>query len=154
MLEPRPPTRESLEALLGLRVAPSQRGLVADPAMTLAQAQFEPGSFVWGLWEGDKAVGLMAMVDPRAYPFLEPGDDPEAAYLWRLMIDAAHQGRGHGRRALDLAVAQTRAWGLNRLTAGVVDRADSALPFYMGYGFRPTGRMPHGEVEIVLHLGL
>jgi diamine N-acetyltransferase len=153
MLERRLPTRNSLEALLALRVAPSQRGLVAEPAQTLAQAQFETGSVVWGLWEGDKAVGLMAMVDPRAYPFLEPEDDPGAAYLWRLLVDAAHQGRGHGRQALDLAVAQTRDWGLNRLMAGVVNRADSALVFYTAYGFRPTGRMPHGEVEIVLNLG-
>lgn len=152
MLERRLPTRNSLEALLALRVAPSQRGLVAEPAQTLAQAQFEPGSFVWGLWDGNRAVGLMAMVDPRAYPYLEPGDDPGAAYLWRLMVDVSRQGRGYGRLALDLAVEQTRDWGLSRLAAGVVDRADSALGFYEAYGFRRTGRLPHGEVEIVLTL--
>jgi diamine N-acetyltransferase len=153
MLEQRVPTRDTLGALLALRVSPSQRGLVAEPAQTLAQAQFEPGSFVWGLWDGDRAVGMMAMVDPRAYPYLEPDDDAGAAYLWRLMVDAAHQGRGHGRQALDLAVAQTRAWGLSRLAAGVVNRADSAMGFYHSYGFRPTGRLPHGEIEIVLNLG-
>jgi diamine N-acetyltransferase len=152
MLERRPPTREGLDALLQLRVAPSQTGLVAEPAKTLAQAQFEPGSHVWGLWAGDIAVGLMAMVDPRAYPYLEPEDDPAAAYLWRLLIDAAQQGRGYGRQALDHAVAQTRNWGLTKLVAGVVDRRDSALAFYESYGFQRTGRMPHGEVEVRLDL--
>lgn len=150
MLQQRLPGRDNLDALLGLRVGPAQQGLVAEAAVTLAQAQFEPGSVVWGLWNDDTAVGLMAMIDPRHSPFLDPSDDPKAAYLWRLLIDAAHQGRGFGRKALDLALQQTRAWGLPRLTVTVVDRENSALRFYENYGFQKTGRLPHGEVELVL----
>jgi diamine N-acetyltransferase len=81
--------------LIRLSVDEGQGGLVAENAKTLAQAAYETGSSVWGLWVSEEPVGLMAMIDPRVYPWLDEGDDPSAAYLWRLMIDARHQGRGY-----------------------------------------------------------
>lgn len=152
MLERRTVTRSNLNALLAIRVRENQSGLVADNAVTLAQAPYEPGSCVWGLWAGEEAVGLMAMVNLSQYPFLEPGDDPASAYLWRLMIAARQQGKGYGHAALDMAVGQARAWGLPRLTAHVVDRHDSSLGFYESHGFRRNGRIVDGEVEIVLEV--
>ena len=74
--------------LIALSAGERQGGLVAGNAKTLAQAADEPGSDVWGLWLDKEPVGLMVMIDPRGYPWLEEGDDPEAAYVWRLMIDA------------------------------------------------------------------
>lgn len=150
MLECRAVTHDSLSVLLALRVTEAQRGLVAENAVTLAQAPHEPGSRVWGLWAGETAVGLMAMINPTECPFLEPDEDPGAAYLWRLMIDAGQQGKGYGREALSLAGRQARQWGLPRLTAGVVDRVDSSIGFYEACGFRRNGRLVEGEIEIVL----
>lgn len=147
----RPVLREHVTPLIALAVGQDQRGLVAENAVTLAQAAYEPGAEVWGLWEGGTPVGLMAMIDPREGA-LDPGDDPEAAYLWRLMIGAAHQGRGLGAAALAEACAQARLWGLPRLAATVVEREGSALPFYLRHGFRRTGRVTGGEAEIVLDL--
>jgi diamine N-acetyltransferase len=43
----------------------------------------------------------------------------------------------------------TKAWGLPRLSASVVDRSGSALAFYEKLGFRKTGRVVDGEAEIV-----
>jgi diamine N-acetyltransferase len=151
MIERRAVLRDHVAALIGLAVGEDQRGLVAVNAVTLAQAAYEPGARVWGLWEGSTVVGLMAMIDPRQAD-LDPGDDPEAAYLWRLMIGAAHQGRGFGAAALAEAEAQARLWGLPRLAASVVERDGSALPFHLRYGFRRTGRTIDGEAEIVRDL--
>lgn len=145
MLDRRPITRDTLPALLRLDLRDDQRDLVASNAVTLAQAPFEPGSQVWGLWDGDQPVGLMAMVHPDLYPFHEPEDDRQAAFLWRLMIDKAAQGRGYGRAAIDQALAQTRAWGLPRLACSVVDVPHSNLGFYLRLGFRDTGRIAEGE---------
>lgn len=145
MLERRTITRDSLDALLRLDVRDDQRGLVASNAVTLAEAPFEPGSQVWGLWDGDRAVGLMAMVHPDLYPYHEPGDDRQAAYLWRLMIDRDQQGRGHGRAAIAEALQQTRDWGLPRLACSVANVAHSNLGFYLRQGFRDTGRIVEDE---------
>jgi diamine N-acetyltransferase len=145
----RPVERDHVLPLLRLKVAEGQEGQVADNAATLAQAAYETGSSVWGLWDGEEPVGLVAMIDPRASPWIEEGDDPEAAYLWRLMVDARHQGRGLGRAALDLVAGVARGWGLPRVMATVVDRPGGALPFYERAGFRRTGRVVDGEVEVV-----
>ena len=93
----------------------------------------------------------MAMVDPREGE-LEEGDDPEAAFLWRLMIGRDHQGRGHGAAALAEAAAQAREWSLPRVATSAVDRADSALPFYLRHGYQRTGRVVDDEIELVRDL--
>ena len=150
MLERREVTRDTVFDLIKLAVREDQPGLVTPNVITLAQAPYETGARVWGLWIGDTAVGLMAMVHPDLYRWHQPGDDTEAAYLWRLMIDRAEQGKGHGRAALDMAVAVTRDWGFPRVTAGVADVAHSNMGFYERYGFRRTGRVADGDVEVVL----
>ncbi|NJM82742.1 MAG: GNAT family N-acetyltransferase [Tabrizicola sp.] len=152
MLERREVTRDTLHDLIRLSVRDDQPGLVTPNVVTLAEAPYETGSRVWGLWAGTRAVGLMAMVHPDLYRWHEPGDDTEAAYLWRLMIDRAEQGKGYGRAALEQAVEVAREWDLPRVTAGVTDAPHSKLGFYEHFGFRRTGRIVGGEVEISLTL--
>jgi diamine N-acetyltransferase len=153
LLELRPVERDHVRPLIGLRLAEGQEGQVADNATTLAQAAYETGSQVWGLWVGEEPVGLVAMIDMRAYPWVEPADDPESAYLWRLLIDARQQGRGYGQAAVAGAVEVARGWAVPRLTASVVDRPGGAMGFYERLGFRRTGRLLDGEVVIELDLG-
>lgn len=156
MISLRPVRREDVRPLGRLSVAPDQADLVSPNLVTLAQAPFEPGAHVWGLWSAGTRVGLLAMVDPRVKP-LAPVDDPEAAYLWRLMIDAGEQGRGFGAAAVRAAMAVARGWGAPRLSAHVADEARSALGFYRKLGFEPTGRAEgvgaEREIEIVAPLG-
>jgi diamine N-acetyltransferase len=142
----RPITRDTLRPLFRLKVRDDQQGLVAPNEITLAQAPYETGSYVWGLWDGETAVGLMAMVHPAEYPWHEPGDDREAAYLWRLLIGADHQGRGYGRAAIGLAVGVARGWGTPRLTLSVVDAPHSNIGFYERLEFRRTGHLMDGEI--------
>ena len=144
-------SRADVGALIRLAVRQDQGGRVAPNAVTLAQAAHEPGAHVWGLWEDDVAVGLMALVD-QAEGDLDEGDDPECAFLWRLMIDAAHQGRGLGARALRLAEARALAWRKPRLVTSAGEVEGGAVPFYERHGYRRTGRVRDGEVELVRDL--
>ena len=149
MLERRAITRDTLGPLLRLKVRPDQEHLVAPNAVTVAQAAYEqPGAYVWGLWHGDDAVGLLAMIHPREYEHLEPGDDPDGAYIWRLMIAADHQGKGHGAAAIAECVAQARAWGLPRVATSVVATDDSNIGFYERLGFRRTGAIVDDELVL------
>ena len=145
MLERRTVLRDHLWDLITLSVRPDQNDLVSSNMKTFAEAPFEPGARVWGLWDADTPVGLMAMVHPAEYPFHAPEDDREAAYLWRLMIAADRQGKGYGRAAIGMAVAVARDWNCPRLTAGVSDVGHSNLGFYERLGFRWTGRFEEGE---------
>jgi diamine N-acetyltransferase len=151
-LEHRPVTRDHVDILVKLKVGEGQGGLVADNVKTLAQAAYEPNSSVWGLWSGDTPVGLMAMIDFVDYPHLFEGEDPNSAYLWRLMIDHAQQGKGFGRQALKLARDIAKGWQRPRLYSGVADVPHSNLGFYLKNGFRETGRTFDGEREIVTEI--
>ena len=151
MLECRSVKRDHLRALFRLDVYPAQSKLVAPNSATLAQVAYETGSEVWGLWDGDSPVGLLAMIDPVKHLWPEKGDDLQAAYIWRLMIDKTHQRKGYGRAAIKLAIAQTKVWALPRVSLTVLENSPgSALTFYEKQGFVKTGRVIDGETELIL----
>ena len=147
MLERREVTQDTVNALINLRVSTDQVSLVASNAKTLAQAAYEPGSHVWGLWDDDTPVGLMAMIHPH-HGLLDEGNDPDGAYLWRLMVAADQQGKGVGQFAIAECIAQAREWKLPRLVASVANEPNSGMGFYEKLGFRQSGRMVEDELEI------
>lgn len=149
MLDRREITQETLGALLRLKVRSEQSHLVAPNAVTIAEDAYEDGTFVWGLWVGDEAVGLIALAHP-VWAELEDGEDPAAVHMWRLMIAAEHQGKGYGKSAIAEAVAQTRAWGFAKLGTSVVDAPDSNIGFYEAQGFRRTGGYVDDEIALIL----
>lgn len=148
-LERRPVDRGSLRALFRLKVLENQQPLVAPNEITIAQQAYEPASAVWGLWDGETAVGLLAMIDMSRYPDPEEADDRKSAYIWRLMIGADYQGKGHGRAAIAEAEVVAREWGLSRLSLSFVDVEDGAEGFYLRNGFVRTGHLIDGEVQMV-----
>jgi len=77
-LELRKVTRETLRDVIKLSVFDRQSGFVAANSVTVAQAGFEPGSTVYGLWDGDTAFGLMAVIDMPHIPGLMKATTPNA----------------------------------------------------------------------------
>ena len=69
MLERRAVTRDTVRTLVGLKVRADQQDLVSANSVTLAQTPYEPGSVVWGLWDGETPVGLMWTGVSYGYPF-------------------------------------------------------------------------------------
>ena len=65
--------------------------------------------------------------------------------LWRLLVDRAHQRRGIGRRVLDLVVEECRSMGDTALVTSWEEGRGSRRPFYIAYGFEPTGEILEGE---------
>ena len=151
-LDARPVTRDTLGLLIGLSVRDDQRDLVSANMKTLAEVPYEPGAAVWGLWDGDVPVGLMAMVDPAGVQLHGPHLKPGAAYLWRLMIAAVQQGKGYGGQALRLAIATARGWGASHLVTGVNDAPHGNRGFYEHYGFQSSGVVEEEDLLLVLDL--
>ena len=154
MVEFRRVTRADLAEVCKLVVAAEQSDLVSPNVMTMAEAQFEPGGLVRGIWRDDQVVGLLAMLRPSAYP--EETDiviRRDAAYVWRLMVGGDFQGQGLGKMALDEAKRTAVEWGYRGMTLTVASKPHSAIPFYESYGFEKTGRILWGddnELEMVL----
>ena len=97
MFDARPLEKATLSSILRLEVAPEQRVFVATAPVTVAQSMFEPASEVFGLWDGEAAVGLIGMIDfTRPDADLVEGEEPDNFYLWRLLIDQGQQRQGYG----------------------------------------------------------
>ncbi|HEX4983982.1 MAG TPA: GNAT family N-acetyltransferase [Ilumatobacteraceae bacterium] len=68
------------------------------------------------------------------------------SYLWRLLVDARHQGRGIGARALRLVGEHLAAQGDTVLETSWVDAPGGPEGFYRKLGFEPTGEIDDGEI--------
>ena len=98
-------TAATVRTICRLDVSPTQQGLVAPNAVSMAEAYFEPAAWFRGIYAGDDPVGFAMLYDPTRTPAPE---DLATCYLWRFMIDARHQRRGYGAAALAQLIA-TRA---------------------------------------------
>ncbi|MGV9771106.1 GNAT family N-acetyltransferase [Streptosporangium sp. NPDC003464] len=132
--------RETWEDVADLTVADDQSDLIASNLYSIAESRFLPGFVTQAVMHGECAVG-----------FAMYGPDPDDGQVWlyRLMIDKSHQGKGLGRAALRQIVAHVRdGLGAPVLRLGV--RADNvvAKALYTSAGFAPTGQT-FGEEEIL-----
>ncbi|HSP30066.1 MAG TPA: GNAT family N-acetyltransferase [Ilumatobacteraceae bacterium] len=136
-----PITSDNVGDVFALAVAPGQQEFVATNAWSLAEAYAEY-DIAWprAVVDDDTVVGfLMLEIDPR-------DENGRPFWLWRLMIDADHQRRGFGRAALDLAVEHVRLLGADELYTSWVPGDTGPEPFYMEYGFEPTGEIDDDEI--------
>jgi len=137
-------TAETVRAICALEVAPAQRGYVAPNAISIAQAHFEPKAWFRAVYADEEPVGFV---------MLHEDTGKSEYFLWRFMVAAEHQGKGYGRRALDLVVEHVRSLpGARVLGSSFVPGEHGPQGFYLRYGFLETGESVEGEHEIRLDL--
>jgi diamine N-acetyltransferase len=145
-----PANRAAVEALT---VTAEQSEYVAGVAQSLVEAAGTPDACPWyrAVYVDDTPVGFVMIsdgitVDNPAY--LGP------YFLWRLLVDQRHQGRGYGAAALDLVVEyllRTRD-DARVLITSCGQGPGSPLGFYLRQGFRDTGELHEGELVLELDL--
>jgi diamine N-acetyltransferase len=150
----RPVVMADVDALLELWPADDQRQFVAPNAVTLAEAAYKDGFYAFTLLSGDTIVGLMGLIDMTELDpaDVQPEDEPEAGFLWRLMIAEAHQGKGHGTAAIHWAFDWARARGRPRMSVEVVETNAPAIALYERMGFRATGVLYGDEAQMARDL--
>lgn len=134
-------TAENVEAVGDIDRAFSQRAFVASVAVSLADA-LVPRTV------GDNAIrpwyrAIVADEEISGFVMMaEPYDGNPHPYLWRLVIDRRHQGRGIGRRTLVTIAAERRAAGATHLAVSYVpEGVGSPARFYERLGFVRTGEV-------------
>ena len=143
-------TARSVRSVTDLKVAPEQALYVAPNAVSIAQAYFHPEAWFRAICLDDVPVGFVMLEDPTLLP---EAIGPAPIGLWRFMVDARHQGRGHGRAALRLVVAHVRSRpGQTSLRTSCVPGPHSPIAFYEKLGFRLTGEVDDGEQVLELPL--
>lgn len=152
MIALRPVVRADLDILFEPKLHPGPQAFVAPNAVTLAEIHYVGGGYVFSIWSDEMIVGLLAMIDFREHDDLFEDDVPDAAFMLRLMIGADHQGRGHGRAAVERAIDWARNRGNRRFQTSCAPENESARRFYKLIGLRETGRIVEDEVEMSLEL--
>lgn len=146
-VELHPIVEDNVADVFDLRVAPEQEEFVATNAWSLAQALAEY-DIAWprAIVADGVVVGLLMLeIDPDE-------ENGRHHWLWRLMIDAAHQRRGHGRAALALAIDHLRSVGATELYTSWVQGPGGPEDFYLRLGFVPTGELDDDEIVARLDL--
>jgi diamine N-acetyltransferase len=144
-------TDANRDAVIAVRVRPDQEQFVASVEKSFQHAEQYPDAKPWyrAVYAGDEPVGFVMLSWN-----LVPGPGFRGPYfLWRLLVGAEHQGRGYGTAILDEVVTLLRAEGAKELLTSYVPEEGSPGPFYLGYGFVPTGEVDEdGEVILALDL--
>ena len=145
----RPITDANRQAVEALRVAPAQQRFVSGVVESLRQAAEHPGAhaIAWAIHAGETPVGFVMIADEVDSPDYIP------QFLWKLLIDERHQGKGYGTATLDLVVEYFRARpGVGEVRTSAGQGEGSPIPFYERYGFVRTGELHDDEVMLKLVL--
>ena len=130
--------------LVDLAVAAEQRDFVATNAESLLEADENPACVPFAIIADDAVIGFaMYALDP----------DDNNYWIYRLMVDQPHQGRGIGRAALGQLVQHMSALpNCPRIILGVNPGNTAARALYESMGFQPTGEVINDEDVMCLTL--
>ncbi|KIL51200.1 spermidine acetyltransferase [Jeotgalibacillus alimentarius] len=125
---------------ISLKVREDQEYFVASNAVSLAQLNFLPEFVAQGIYAGDEMVGF------TLYGIDE--DDGEY-WMYRMMIDEKHQGKGYGRAAIECVIEDIRQRKEDRhttITLSYEPENTFAKDLYTKMGFKEQeGFMVDGE---------
>lgn len=150
-------SEDDVEAVMGLRRGPGQDrylgSMISHFEDAITDARACPR--MWAVKDGELLVGFVMISDGIPAETLAADDDIVGPYfLWRLLVDTHHQGRGYGRATIDAVVdyLRTRPDANDLVTSCAADDG-SPQPFYLRYGFEKTGGVNWGEDFLRLDLG-
>lgn len=141
-------TAETLFPVIKLSdtLSETQRRMVAPNAVSIAEAHFSPHAWFRAIYADETPVGfLMLYIGPE--DDTKPADDqPVFHFIWRLMVGAPFQGKGYGRRALELLMDNLRGEGVTHLAVSCHPGDDGPEGFYRRLGFERDGKWYDDEV--------
>ncbi len=129
-----------------LSLHPEQEAFLASNSDTIAESKFELHHRVRAIYHGSEVVGLLSYCHE---------DDPldlEVYWLFRFMVDKHVQGKGYGRRALELMLAEVVSLGGKTVKTMHKPSNTSASSLYQTLGFEERGYLDDGDVLLELSL--
>ncbi|MFJ7827626.1 GNAT family N-acetyltransferase [Psychrobacillus sp. NPDC096623] len=115
---------------------------VASNALSIVQSIYETGWIVRGIEVDGKIIG-----------FTMYGLDEDTKNYWicRLMIDYTRQGKGYGKKAVQLVLDEMKQVdNCEMVYLSTEPDNEVAIKLYESFGFQKTGKINDGEVEFVL----
>ena len=123
-------------AVLSLQVKEEQIQMVATTTKSLHEAKTNSSLVPRVFVEGHRVVGF-AMYQRR---------NDGTAYIWRVMVGAEDQGRGLGRKLMEMLIAEIRAAGHPSILISHRPQNRVAAHLFESLGFEHEDVEPDGEV--------
>jgi len=142
-----PVTVDNVETLLEMQLPPEQDRWLANNAYSIAQASFYPDWRMRAIHHDGAPAGFL---------LYDVASRDEAGHygIYRFMVDHPRQGRGIGRRALQLLLAELRAQpDAQRITICYKPENVAARALYRSCGFVEVGVDELGEMIGEIRLG-
>ena len=138
-------TRDNIDEVLAHKVDESQKSFVSTNADSLAQAYvYSETAFPFAVYNDAILVGFIMMGYYEVKDYYT---------LWKFMIDSRYQGRGYGRKALELGIQYLKEqFDISEVYTGVVPGNNAARKLYESVGFKETGLVESGMEEMRLRL--
>ena len=139
-------TEHNADSVLALRTTPEQERFVSTVPDSLAEAEANPQGNPWfrAVYADGQPVGFVMLswdVEPQ------PPDINGPWFLWKLLIDHRHQGKGYGREVVRQIIELVRDQGGTELLTSYVPGEGGPGGFYARLGFVPRGDLdPEGEI--------
>ena len=160
MLELKKINRKNVADILKLEVFDNQKSFVATNNSSIIEAYIAITEnnhvFTFGIYKDDTPIGfLMIGYDVNSDEEGAPKIAKENYNIWRLMIDKKFQGKGFGKKAMNLALGF-----INTFPCGTAEYCwlsyesdnDVARQLYKSAGFVETGEKDGDEIVAIMKL--
>lgn len=135
-------TAKNWQACTKLELKPNQKDFIPSNLYSIAEAQFYPNANSKAIYADKELVGYVLY-----------GQDLEtkAWRLFRLMIDQSQQGKGYGRKAVQLVI-QSLPKSAKNLSLSYNPANQAAAKLYKSLGFEEQSINKKGNTEAQLTL--
>lgn len=145
----RPVTEDNWRAIVELKPLTDQKKYITSNAESLLESFYETryNWSVFGLFKEEYPIGF-AMIGAF---------NAEKEYIWldRFMIDGQFQGKGYGKKFLQLIVDYIQSkWQVKDIVLSIVKENNQAKKLYETIGFIDTGRIDEENGELVMVLNV
>jgi len=141
-------TDRNRDAVVAIHAGPAEGRFVSSVVESIEEAEESPEGNPWyrAVYLEGEPVGFVMLswnVTPDSPDVIGPW------FLWKLLVDERHQGRGIGRAIVDEVVRLIRADGATELLTSHLIGEGGPGGFYDRLGFVPTGEFDEAGGHIL-----
>jgi diamine N-acetyltransferase len=142
LLHLKPITKDNWLKAISLRVREDQKKFVATNAVSLAQLNFLEKFHAKGIYHDEEMIG---------FTLFGIDEDDHEYWIYRMMIDQKHQGKGYGKEAVQLVVDDIRKMKEDRhqtITLSYEPTNEHAKRVYEKMGFQEIDGLIIGDEQV------
>ena len=135
-------TKDNWLKAISLSVREDQKNFVASNVFSLAQLNFLENFHAKGIYQDDEMVG---------FTLYGIDEDDHEYWIYRMMIDQKHQGKGYGKEAVKLVIEDIRNMKEERhqtITLSYEPTNEHAKRIYEKIGFQEIEGLIIGDEQV------